>query len=394
MNKPVDPLPNVGHSWITYLRYAVQCEMFGGYRYYKDPQKQSEQFKKLYHKCAYNGCQACFIFLKSFDSYYFVSAVHHHDHSQPEDVGKYHKISIFLRPYMKHFIENDGDNSQIINECYSKLGIPQNHNYPFFAIKQDTLNNYISAYRKKLLQLPNNGKNPYSSFDKFVKEYTQLNPDDIASFTVNEFEHPSEVCFIFADSRMIQFIQDSDLLFHIDSTYKIIFDKLVFYVLSTKLDFTHVIPLLYFAIKPDTQENISLCLQKFFTTFQITPKFFMSDCALQIFNGIKITFPNAQIFWCALYVMRALRKNLYRLSNEETRKEVDKLMNNLCYTRDLPSENAERLISEVQALIMDNEDFNKYFTKQWLNHCEQWISSFKEGDFTFVNNVSEAFSNI
>ncbi|EAX81183.1 hypothetical protein TVAG_305220 [Trichomonas vaginalis G3] len=117
----------------------------------------------------------------------------------------------------------------------------------------------------------------------------------------------------------------------------------------------------------------------------------MSDCALNIYNGIRNSFPECNIFWCALHVIRALKKNLSKINDEEIRSEVEKFMNILCYYRDCTEEDAAKMYKEhIIDKIQDQLEFNQYFTRRWDIHKQQWIAAARPNELTVVNNVSES----
>lgn len=381
-------------DFIHYLQYGVQAEMRANCNYRKDSHLNSDGVTIIRHYCRWGSCSANFTFEMKSNQYRFVNGHHFHNHVGEPPSFKYSPKSIFLRPYLQQYFISGGKVADAISCSYQALNIPFINNYVFFSYDENTLRQLKKELTEQILQMPK-GSNHYGNFLDVVNKYKseKINTPsakDLLYHEIDDVDNPVDFLFVYGDCRIKDLLYEEPRMYHIDSTFKILFEKLVLYIIACKFEKTHVIPLCYFIVKQDNETSISKCLIKFFEWFERTPSNFMSDCALQIFNSIHNTFQECNIFWCALHVMRALRKNLYRIPDENIRADVDKYMNILCYTMPMNMENANQLYEKIIKLILPYDDFNNYFQRQWAKHKEQWISAFKEDSLTLVNNISES----
>lgn len=241
---------------------------------------------------------------------------------------------------------------------------------------------------------PRDFQNEFLSAKLITNEHNAEHEEDLADLKYDKLEPDTLIC-IFA-SRAIDILSNIDQHFnyHIDSTYKLILRNLPYYVVSTKFKESHSIPLFHFVIKPDSAENIKFCLQKYFEWTTKKPKYFVSDCTLQIFNGIFQLFrnnPEVNVFWCALHVMRAFNGNKEKFNgDDELFKRIQKKMNYLCYARCLDSEQSQKIVERIKELIEPNKELTEYFNNQWWKYGERWIVSNKPKEVPLTNNVSES----
>lgn len=382
-------------GYLEYSRFVIAAELHGNIRFVKDPQKLSIGTGVLiYHRCEYEGCPAGFKFIKNFDNYIFKSANLTHIHSGPPPQHKNTPTSGTYRAWIKKFLMNHGSPLNATQEVNKTLEIPKDHTCIHMTMKQTAINQlkYYLQQKDLMRSLPDISLNQFQSLQNYVNQWEDQH-DDLIYFDIQgeDTDFPDKLVFIYSDNDMISQIHEKPPIYHLDSTFKLIIHGFPFYVLATKFANTHSIPLCYFIIYPDNSENISFCLSKYFETTHTEPEFIMSDCALNIFNGIRNSFPECNIFWCALHVIRALKKNLSKINDEEIRSEVEKFMNILCYYRDCTEEDAAKMYKEhIIDKIQDQLEFNQYFTRQWDIHKQQWIAAARPNELTVVNNVSES----
>lgn len=396
--------PELDVDYLTYLQFCCSQELQYQMKFDRrfDPHSSNSEITIIRHKCLWPGCQASFVFHKIKDFFYLkeLSQIHFHVGQAP-NFGKY-PTSIFYRQYIKDYIITKGSSKGAAVSAHKALKIPEDTMLPYFAMKEKALDQLQLRLRDKMKNFPKTNKNQYKATEELVLKHKEQFPDDLTYFYYDIEEIPpqkigektkvvpKDVTFIFASAKIIDLVYQPPSMYHLDATHKVLKDKIAYYILAIKYEQTHIIPLLHFYIFPDDANHISFCLEQFFQRFPLVPSRFMADCALNIFNAVTMSFPEIPIYWCALHVMRALRKNLNRIQDESVHEKVDEKMNILCYTHAMPIENAEDLYQSLYELILSDTNFLKYFDNQWGKHCEQWIAALRDPNLTLVNNVSES----
>ena len=263
-------------------------------------------------------------------------------------------------------------------------------------MSQDSYFKFFERHSKKSDDFISPNSNELISTDILIARYKERNQHDYLKLKYDIADASKcEIKFIFASHEINQKIDIGlPFNFHIDSTFKLIIHKYAYYIMSTKFAKTHSVPLLHFVIKPDNSENIKYCLRKYFKWSKKSPKYFISDCALNIFNAIYELFKDneeVKIFWCSLHVIRALRSNREKFNgNNELFNKVLKKMNYLNYARSFDEIICNNIIKRIKELISDNKELSEYFEKQWFNHEQQWVVSYKPKDVPLTNNISES----
>lgn len=375
-------------SLIDVLRQGIQCELEANSKFTVSYTKLATCFgmqsRQVVYKCKL--CDKKFIYTESGDVYEITRVDNHSKpHSPEEHTESSNYASSFLTKYLEIYFENGGDKANALNHAFSVLKIPQDFDQVFLAMSTEALGKHY--LRKSMSYLKKLHNSPITGAEIFLARWKRNFPDDLVIFETSD-ESPTDLTFVYADSMMID-IAKNQMIFHIDSTYKLIIGGIPLFALTGKTLQNHIIPLCYFIISKETSENIGYCLRKYFEWAGIEPAAFMSDAGKNIVKAITDNFKESHLYLCILHVIRAFQRNSDRFTNGKNYQRCSEILWELMNSK-YEEEKFNELFSEFDTILTHEKVAADYFNLQWISHLHNICSLFRNEELPKTNNIAES----
>lgn len=373
-------------DYIDILRQGIHLELEANARYNVQKTERSiidgVDCIKTFYKCSHPFCRCKYVVMERGDDHYICQIDQHETPHENSTQRTY--SSSFLRSYLKLYFENGGDEANSLHHAFDVLKIPYDFTQTFFALNQEALHrNYKRVAAANLNRL---AESPTLSSEIFLTRWKRHFPQDLTYFDVEECTN--DLHFIYSDYELTELARASEI-FHIDSTFKLIFGGLPLYAITVKSAQNHIIPVCYFIINRDTSENIKFCMQKFFEYLGIDPPAFMSDAGPNILSAIQELFPNSKFFICILHVIRAIQRNSDKFEDKSNYARVSEIMWELMNS-EYDENGFFEYLGELQCILEIEPTAAKYFDRQWFDYIDNIASISRNPELPKTNNLAEA----